>query len=132
MSTPKSAPMGGLNLEPDEPESSQPPAAPVVDPRRLRDSLGGAEVNSAELHRRVTLSTAGKLPSLTPVTAPPTRTEMVHLTAVIPLYVREDLRLRAAREKTSQRYLLLTGLRAIGIEVRDEDLVEDGRNRPRR
>lgn len=44
-----------------------------------------------------------------------------------PLYLIDELHAAARRQRSSLKYLLLSTLKAQGFEVRDEDLVRDGR-----
>ena len=44
-----------------------------------------------------------------------------------PLYLIDELHAAARRQRSSVKYLLLTSLKAQGFEVRDEDLIPDGR-----
>jgi hypothetical protein len=44
-----------------------------------------------------------------------------------PLYLIDELHAAARRQRSSLKYLLLTTLKAQGFEVRDEDLIPDGR-----
>ena len=44
-----------------------------------------------------------------------------------PLYLIDALHAAARRQRSSVKYLLLTSLKAQGFEVRDEDLIPDGR-----
>ncbi len=45
----------------------------------------------------------------------------------MPIYLAEQIRRRVFEERTSARYYILTGLKALGFEVRDSDLVPDAR-----
>ena len=56
------------------------------------------------------------------------RAPTVKKTFALPDYVARQLRLRAAKEGVTERYLLLKALAAAGIEVQDADLVKDGRS----
>ena len=54
------------------------------------------------------------------------------ITVELPGYVTAAMRQRSAAERLSHRYYVLMGLRAIGFEVDDQDLIPDGRrSRPR-
>jgi hypothetical protein len=54
------------------------------------------------------------------------------ITVELPGYLTAAMRQRSAAERLSHRYYVLMGLRAIGFEVDDQDLVPDGRRtRPR-
>ena len=45
----------------------------------------------------------------------------------LPDYVWIDLKIRAARLQTSVRHIVMTALKADGIQIAEIDLVEDGR-----
>ena len=53
--------------------------------------------------------------------------DMKPLNTEVPGYTWTSLKIRAAQEMTSVRYIVLSALRDAGIDVRDADLVEDGR-----
>lgn len=55
------------------------------------------------------------------------REDMKPLNTEVPGYTWTSLKIRAAQEMTSVRYIVLSALRDAGIDVRDADLVEDGR-----
>ena len=44
-----------------------------------------------------------------------------------PLYAIKELKDRATAEDQTMRYIVLTALRSIGIDIKDIDMVEDGR-----
>jgi hypothetical protein len=44
-----------------------------------------------------------------------------------PAYLATALKIKAAQERTSVRYLIMKALRASGFEINDADMVEDGR-----
>ncbi len=45
----------------------------------------------------------------------------------VPISLAEELRRRAFEERASARHFILTGLKAIGFNVRDSELVPDAR-----
>lgn len=49
------------------------------------------------------------------------------LSIELPEYVWKDIKLRAIHRGTSLRHVILTGLAALGVEIADADMVEDGR-----
>jgi hypothetical protein len=55
------------------------------------------------------------------------RDRMVSLNVEVPAYVWIELKTRAAQEMMSVKHFTLRALREQGIEVRDADMVEDGR-----
>jgi hypothetical protein len=87
-------------VEPGEPVAEAPPAVPVAapEPRRARPA-----------------------PKSTP------RAKMKTLNIEVPDYAWMALKMRHAKEMVSVRYLVLTALREIGIEINEVDMIEDGR-----
>jgi len=55
------------------------------------------------------------------------RARMKTLNLEIPDYVWIEIKMRAAREMVSVRHIIMTALKADGIEIREADMVEDGR-----
>jgi hypothetical protein len=53
------------------------------------------------------------------------RAEEPNLTVRLPEYVQQAVRLRAVREKTTLRLVILRALRGAGFEIRDEDMTDD-------
>jgi hypothetical protein len=45
----------------------------------------------------------------------------------VPIYAIKDLKDRATADDTTLRYVVLTALRAFGIDIKDVDMIEDGR-----
>lgn len=45
----------------------------------------------------------------------------------VPDYVRTEMKVRAAHRGTSIQHVIMTGLLALGFEIRKADMVEDGR-----
>jgi hypothetical protein len=77
-----------------------------------------------------TTSHAPKLPRMDLATRalPSTpRHRMKGLKFEVPDYAYAEIKKRLAEEIVSQRYFLLSALRAKGIFIKDEDMVEDGR-----
>ena len=52
---------------------------------------------------------------------------MKTLNIEVPDYAWVALKMRHAKEMVSVRYLVLTALREIGIEINEVDMIEDGR-----
>ena len=52
---------------------------------------------------------------------------MKPLNVEVPDYAWVAIKTRAAQEMVSLRHVILSALRANGIEIRDADMVEDGR-----
>jgi hypothetical protein len=48
----------------------------------------------------------------------------VSLQVMVPARIKRQVSVRAAKEGSTQRAIILTGLRAIGIEVNDKDLYD--------
>ena len=83
---------------------------------------------------------AAELPAAAPVEAPsevrpapapspaprpePTRSGDERLSVIIPAAVIEEMKIRAAKERTTLRVIVLRALRAIGLEVPATDLVD--------
>lgn len=55
------------------------------------------------------------------------RSRMAYVKACLPDYALLELKTRAARERVSVNHLLLKALNAAGIEMKAEDMNEDGR-----
>ena len=53
------------------------------------------------------------------------RSEERMLSVRLPDYVQQELRVRAARDRTTVRILVLEALQGLGIEVRPEDMTDD-------
>jgi hypothetical protein len=49
------------------------------------------------------------------------------LSMLVPTYVIDEVNLRAAKDRCSSRYLVLQGLKAIGLAIEDADLIPDAR-----
>jgi hypothetical protein len=62
-----------------------------------------------------------------PAARPSQRDRMVSLNVEVPAYVWIELKTRAAQEMMSVKHFTLRALREQGIEVREADMVEDGR-----
>jgi hypothetical protein len=55
------------------------------------------------------------------------RSEMKSVNIELPVSVWTELKIRAARQQTSVRHIIMTLLRNDGIDINDADMVEDGR-----
>ena len=79
-----------------------------------------APTPAPKLKKRATSQKA--VPSVDPVTGPSRRVSID-----IPDQVAEQLRKRAFEERATARYFLLAGLKAIGFDIPDTELVRDAR-----
>jgi hypothetical protein len=79
-----------------------------------------APTPAPKLKKRATSQKA--MPSVDPVTGPSRRVSID-----IPDQVAEQLRKRAFEERATARYFLLAGLKAIGFDIPDTELVRDAR-----
>lgn len=55
------------------------------------------------------------------------RSQMKTVNMELPLYVWTDLKIRAAHQQTSVRHIIMTALKAAGVEIAEADMIEDGR-----
>lgn len=55
------------------------------------------------------------------------RSQMKTVNLEVPGYAWTELKIRAAREQVSVRHIVMEAMRSIGIEIKDADMVEDGR-----
>jgi hypothetical protein len=55
------------------------------------------------------------------------RARMKTLNVEVPDYAWIAIKMRAAQEMSSVRHVIMTALKAHGIEIRDADMIEDGR-----
>jgi hypothetical protein len=62
-----------------------------------------------------------------PSSGPNARARVTYVRAGIPDYAHKELALRQIHENVTLNYLILQGLRAIGITIAEADMVEDGR-----
>lgn len=58
---------------------------------------------------------------------PTPRSRMKNLNMEIPDYVWTELKVRAAHRGTTIKHVIMTSLRAEGFEIRQADMIEDGR-----
>jgi len=58
---------------------------------------------------------------------PTPRARMKTLNLEVPDYAWIEIKMRAAKQMTSVRHVIMTALKADGIEIRDADMIEDGR-----
>lgn len=66
-------------------------------------------------------------PAVDPNTIPTPRTQMQSVKIEIPDYVYTELRVRAAHRRTTIKHVIMTSLRLEGFEIREADMIEDGR-----
>lgn len=55
------------------------------------------------------------------------RTRMKTINLELPDYVWTDLKIRSAKEQVSVRHLIMGALKGQGVEIREADMIEDGR-----
>lgn len=55
------------------------------------------------------------------------RNRMKNVSLDLPDYAWTEVKIRAAQNQTSMRYIIMKALRADGITIKDVDMVEDGR-----
>lgn len=72
-------------------------------------------------------SAAKPEPAVDPATVPTPRTQMQSVKIEIPDYVYTELRVRAAHRRTTIKHVIMTSLRLEGFEIREADMIEDGR-----
>jgi hypothetical protein len=95
----------------------------LVDPEPMH-----AETGSSQTAARTERSGEGENTRPMPVAAPLLQeSEYATLKFEAPLYLIDELHAAARRQRSSLKYLLLSTLKAQGFEVRDEDLIPDGR-----
>lgn len=96
----------------------------LVDPEPMPASTGEAETPVGKTGRAREGEGRGSIS----VTAPSLEEgEYATLKFEAPLYLIDELHAAARRQRSSLKYLLLSTLKAQGFEVRDEDLIPDGR-----
>ncbi|MBX9865110.1 MAG: hypothetical protein K2Y42_20400 [Hyphomicrobium sp.] len=81
---------------------------------------GAGEARSVYEPPRVKKSEAPN-PEATP------RSQMKTVNLEVPDYAWTELKIRAAREQVSVRHIVMEAMRAIGVAIKDADMVEDGR-----
>jgi hypothetical protein len=74
---------------------------------------------------KVSAQTDAELPSDEQQPTPRSRMKAVNIE--LPDYAWTELKIMAAREQVSVRHIVMTALKARGIEISDFDLIEDGR-----
>lgn len=60
-------------------------------------------------------------------TAPTPRDHLLSTKTTLPDYAMIELKIRAVKERVSVNHLVMLSLKAAGITIKDEDLIEDGR-----
>lgn len=66
-------------------------------------------------------------PVVDPETIPTPRNRMKNFSIEIPDYVWKELKVRAAHRGTTIKHVIMTSLRAEGFDIRNADMIEDGR-----
>lgn len=62
-----------------------------------------------------------------PELIPTPRSQMKNLNIELPDYVWKELKIRAAHRGTTIKHVIMTSLKAEGFEIRQADMIEDGR-----
>lgn len=62
-----------------------------------------------------------------PETIPTPRSRMKNVNIEIPDYVWKELKIRAAHRSTTIKHVIMTSLQAEGFDIRNADMIEDGR-----
>lgn len=62
-----------------------------------------------------------------PVAAPSTPTTTTRFSIELPVYIADDIGMRALKAKCSKRHIVMLALQAAGYDVREEDMIPDGR-----
>lgn len=66
-------------------------------------------------------------PKPTPASDATPRSEMKSLNLELPAYVWTELKIRAAKEQTSLKHVVMTALLKDGVTIKAADMIEDGR-----
>lgn len=67
------------------------------------------------------------VPAVDPDTIPTPRTQMQSVKIEIPDYLYTELRVRSAHRRTTIKHVIMHSLKLEGFEIRDADMIEDGR-----
>ena len=79
-------------------------------------------------HNSATFNAAPRKASRAGATAKGTpRARMKTLNVEVPDYAWIEIKMRAARQMVSVRHILMSALKADGIDIKDADMIEDGR-----
>ncbi|WP_156827269.1 hypothetical protein [Hyphomicrobium zavarzinii] len=81
--------------------------------------------HTAEEGAQQTLPPASQGPPTLPAEPPPS--ERMEARVKVPDYLMTELKIATIHRRVSLNHLFLSGLRAIGFTVHDEDMIEDGR-----
>jgi hypothetical protein len=111
--------LGMPTLKPVE-QAAEPPA-PAVENIPEHVSETAAAASKAPVASRSRAQKTPKAPAIEPTDA------SEKITIDIPAYVAEQVRRRAFEERSSARYVVLLGLKKLGIEVDSADLVPNFR-----
>jgi len=96
----------------------------LVKPLANRNRAGEGASAATDVAASKAASAAEEKPMASGAT-PRSRMKTVNLE--LPDYVWTDLKIRAAHAQTSVRHIVMAALRSHGVEIRDPDMVEDGR-----
>ena len=111
------------------------PVTPDVDDDRLerlasskgvgalvRPQPAGISAGQAgDTHKAAAPETVSNAEAATP------RARMKTINLELPDYVWTDLKIRSAKEQVSVRHIIMTALKGQGVDIRDVDMIEDGR-----
>lgn len=116
----KGVPTLSLRAEPERPSPTPAQERPVagVPPANPEREGAGRQLPAA--------IAASPAPSVPPG-APTPRASVAYVKFGMPDYAYKELALRQVQENVTLNYLILQGLRAIGITIEDADMVKDGR-----
>lgn len=67
-------------------------------------------------------------PKIDPESIPTPRSQMKNVNIEIPDYVWKEMKVRAAHRGTTLKHVVMTSLKEVGFEIRDADMIEDGRS----
>ncbi len=67
-------------------------------------------------------------PKVDPESIPTPRSQMRNVNIEIPDYVWRELKVRAAHRGTTLRHVIMTSLKEVGFDIRNADMIEDGRS----
>jgi hypothetical protein len=98
----------------------------------LKAKLPPRETVSDDVIEQNSRAIGGQWGANTRLPAPEQRVAIAKMRVDIPEYVFEQIKRKCFEENGTQPYYILKGLKAIGFDVNDEDLVPDRRKRGQR
>lgn len=120
----KGVPTLSVSIEPERPRD-----VARREPAAVPQAAMSAEWESAEKGRggAAVAADMADVARSEPPSGPNARARVTYVRAGIPDYAHKELALRQIHENVTLNYLILQGLRAIGITIAEADMVEDGR-----